>query len=167
MLFKVQWFCNPAVVGSIPHLLQSYTYIHSCSNRPIRIFIFLFDFSTGLHCKREAECCANCKELIASISECGVCLEPLDHGITSCQTCGNLVCTSCAGRLLKCPFCRITIDYSWQRNVALERIFMKLELPCRNFRWFLKLTFPKPFRGQTHLPTKDFGRVSGKGPICK
>lgn len=132
MLFKVQWFCNPAVVGSIPHLLQSYTYTYIVAS--IRIFIFLFDFSTGLHCKREAECCANCKELIASISECGVCLEPLDHGITSCQTCGNLVCTSCAGRLLKCPFCRITIDYSWQRNVALERIFMKLELPCRNFR---------------------------------
>ncbi|KAI5704437.1 hypothetical protein M8J75_005279 [Diaphorina citri] len=115
--------------------------------KPLRLIFNKNTMSiTSLHCKKEPECCANCKELIASISECGVCLEPLDRGITSCQTCGNLVCASCAARLLKCPFCRITIDYSWQRNVALERIFTKLELPCRNFRFGCKVYLPKAKR---------------------
>nr|XP_018917791.1 PREDICTED: E3 ubiquitin-protein ligase sina-like [Bemisia tabaci] len=92
-------------------------------------------------------CCMNCKELVENITDCSICLEPfLKSGISSCQKCGNLTCWSCAQRLFTCPFCRVEMGFSWQRNVALEKLVNKLELPCRNAKWGCKLRMVKSLR---------------------
>lgn len=82
------------------------------------------------------ECsCENCKQLVEDMTECDICAEPFWYnGVSSCYTCGSLICFSCAQKLVTCPFCRVSVVCPWQRNVAIEKLIKKLKLPCRYSR---------------------------------
>ncbi|XP_014247960.1 E3 ubiquitin-protein ligase sina-like [Cimex lectularius] len=90
------------------------------------------EFPSASPCTPSDGCsCYNCRELI-ELSECPICTGDYQRGVTACEHCGNVTCWGCAARLPDCPFCRRPRTAA--RNTALERIFSKLQVPCKPSR---------------------------------
>lgn len=104
--------------------------------RPSKVKLQLRETVKRRQTRKEGHCrCGNCSRLSQLLSECGVCLEPLQTrgGVYACEACGHAACGACALRLSACPFCRG--PSAPRRCVALERLVAEVALPCRFARW--------------------------------
>ncbi|KAF0918386.1 hypothetical protein E2562_023547 [Oryza meyeriana var. granulata] len=60
------------------------------------------------------------------VLDCPVCLEPLKPPILQCSV-GHFICSSCRGKLKKCPVCSRT---SFERCFGMERVVESILVPC-------------------------------------
>ncbi|XP_012286382.1 E3 ubiquitin-protein ligase sina [Orussus abietinus] len=114
------------------------------------------DFDAG--CSTDSACtCTNCTTLM-TLTECGVCMEPLQgREVQACTLCSNMICNFCASKLPSCAFCRSIL--STTRNRAMERLLDKMHLPCRNSRSGCKVIVNRDSRAR-HESTCSFATIS-------
>jgi E3 ubiquitin-protein ligase SIAH1 len=79
----------------------------------------------------KAELEAHLKEQLSQL-DCPICLTTIPPPIFQCPE-GHLICRECKDRLVvpkQCPLCKVSLSHI--RNLVMEKLVAKLEVPCPN-----------------------------------